>query len=378
MAFARNAGFTSAIATNPADTAAGYLTPDRYNLAHVVSDATVGGIPYCPTATTETTSANLTYAETSGPRLQVGSGSTTSAGWLIGYFGTSGYAGLWNTGLAAATNNFSIAQGSAGNTLVNSASGQNLDLQIANSTKWRVDSAGDLSNVTAGQRLGSGRHDIVAGTTTTDLQALSITQTMNAAAVNFTGSKWTFTEGASGTGAGTLLHNILYGTSGAEASVYSLTKGGTGFFAGNIELGHASANTLSASGGVLSVEGVVIPSISSTNTLTNKRVTRRKTTTTGTAPTWNTDNCDALIVTAINGAINLGTNMTLGTHTNDDSLIVNLTDDGTGRAITWGTNFAASAGVALPTTTVASTTLRVGFLYDETLGDFVCVAKDSA
>ena len=41
--------------------------------------------------------------------------------------------------------------------------------------------------------------------------------------------------------------------------------------AGTIELGHASANTLSASGGVLSIEGVVIPSISSTNTITNKR-----------------------------------------------------------------------------------------------------------
>lgn len=37
-----------------------------------------------------------------------------------------------------------------------------------------------------------------------------------------------------------------------------------------IELSHASQNTLSASSGVLSIEGVVIPTISSTNTLTNK------------------------------------------------------------------------------------------------------------
>src|SRR3990167_9797613 len=35
-----------------------------------------------------------------------------------------------------------------------------------------------------------------------------------------------------------------------------------------IELGHATANTLSASGGVLSIESVAIPSISSTSTLT--------------------------------------------------------------------------------------------------------------
>lgn len=39
---------------------------------------------------------------------------------------------------------------------------------------------------------------------------------------------------------------------------------------GSIELGHASANTLTASSGVLSIEGVVIPTISSANTLSNK------------------------------------------------------------------------------------------------------------
>ena len=37
-----------------------------------------------------------------------------------------------------------------------------------------------------------------------------------------------------------------------------------------IELSHASANTLTASGGILSIEGVAIPTISSTHTFTNK------------------------------------------------------------------------------------------------------------
>lgn len=45
------------------------------------------------------------------------------------------------------------------------------------------------------------------------------------------------------------------------------------FTTGTIELGHASDTTLSrSSAGVLAVEGVVIPSISSTNTLTNKTI----------------------------------------------------------------------------------------------------------
>ena len=42
---------------------------------------------------------------------------------------------------------------------------------------------------------------------------------------------------------------------------------------GTIELGHASANTLSASGGILSIEGVAIPTVSNTVTLTNKTLT---------------------------------------------------------------------------------------------------------
>lgn len=47
----------------------------------------------------------------------------------------------------------------------------------------------------------------------------------------------------------------------------------TGYFATSIELGHASQNTLTASGGILSIEGTAIPTISSTDTLTNKTLT---------------------------------------------------------------------------------------------------------
>jgi len=40
-----------------------------------------------------------------------------------------------------------------------------------------------------------------------------------------------------------------------------------------IELGHATANTLTASSGIMSIEGVAMPTISSTDTLTNKTIT---------------------------------------------------------------------------------------------------------
>ena len=48
---------------------------------------------------------------------------------------------------------------------------------------------------------------------------------------------------------------------------------------------------------------------------------------------------------------------------NFQKLIFRILDDGTARAITWGTDFQAM-GVSLPTTTTASKVLTVGFIYD--------------
>jgi len=132
---------------------------------------------------------------------------------------------------------------------------------------------------------------------------------------------------------------------------------------GNIELGHASANTLSASGGVLSIEGVVIPSISSTNTLTNKRVTKRTGTTTSSAtPTINTDNVDFYSITAQTEAITSFTTNLSGTPTEGQTLWIAITGTAA-RAITWGASFEAST-VALPTTTVTTARLDVGFVWN--------------
>lgn len=134
---------------------------------------------------------------------------------------------------------------------------------------------------------------------------------------------------------------------------------------GSIELGHATDTTLSRSAaGVLAVEGVVIPSISSTNTLTNKRNTRRLTTTNapGATPTTNTDNVDVMNFTGLATAITSMTTNLSGTPVDGDLIEFRFTDDGTARGITWGASFAATT-VALPTTTVINTMLRVGFEY---------------
>ena len=67
------------------------------------------------------------------------------------------------------------------------------------------------------------------------------------------------------------------------------------------------------------------------------------------------------------------TNLT-GTPVNGDTLIVSITDNGTGRAITWGAKFESSGNVTLPTTTVASTRLDVGFIWNTATSKFRCLA----
>ena len=114
---------------------------------------------------------------------------------------------------------------------------------------------------------------------------------------------------------------------------------------------------------------------SDTQTLTNKRVDPRVGTTTSSAtPTINTDNYDAYSITAQAAAITSFTTNLSGTPVNFQKLIIRIKDDGTARAITWGTSFEAK-GVALPTTTVISKVLTVGFIYDTVTSKWGCVAS---
>jgi len=146
-------------------------------------------------------------------------------------------------------------------------------------------------------------------------------------------------------------------------------------FTGTVDIGNADTSLSRVSAGVIAVEGVTIPSISSTDTLTNKRVTKRVTTITSHAtPTVNTDNCDCVTITAQAEAITSMTTNLSGTPTNFQTLLYRIKDNGTARAITWGTSFVAM-GVALPTTTVISKVLTVGFIYDTVTSKWGCVVN---
>lgn len=113
-----------------------------------------------------------------------------------------------------------------------------------------------------------------------------------------------------------------------------------------------------------------------TDTLSNKRFTPRITSISSSAtPTINTDNCDAVTITALATAITSMTTNLTGTPVNFDMLLIRLKDDGTLRGITWGASFASSQAT-LPTTTVASKVTTVGLIWDSVKAKWICIAID--
>jgi hypothetical protein len=120
--------------------------------------------------------------------------------------------------------------------------------------------------------------------------------------------------------------------------------------------------SLTAAGGV---------TLAGAETLTNKRITARVGSTTSSAtPTINTDLYDIYKLTAQTVDITSMTTNLSGTPTDGQVLIIQITGTAA-RAITWGASFEAST-VALPTTTVTTAMLTVGFLYNSVTSKWRC------
>lgn len=102
-----------------------------------------------------------------------------------------------------------------------------------------------------------------------------------------------------------------------------------------------------------------MPTISSTSTITNKRIPKRVVVVTQSAtPAINTDNGDIFQITGLAQAItSLTTNLT-GSPLAGDMFELQITDNGTARAITPGASF-ANTTITHPTTTAISTMVRI-------------------
>ena len=111
-----------------------------------------------------------------------------------------------------------------------------------------------------------------------------------------------------------------------------------------------------------------------TDTLTNKWIQPRvlASTANSATPTLNTDSYDMMVITGQSVAITSFTTNLTGTPVNGQTLWIAIT--GTGAiAITWGAKFEAST-VALPTTTVTTARLDVGFVWNAATSTWRCVA----
>lgn len=124
-----------------------------------------------------------------------------------------------------------------------------------------------------------------------------------------------------------------------------------------------SSDTLTPSGGNLNIAGKVTP--------TGLMVPRVSTTTSSATPTINTDNVDIYGLTAQAVDITSFTTNLSGTPTDGQKLWIYIVGTAA-RAITWGASFEAST-VALPTTTVSTNRLDVGFVWNAATSKWRCV-----
>jgi hypothetical protein len=133
-----------------------------------------------------------------------------------------------------------------------------------------------------------------------------------------------------------------------------------------------AVSTGSAWGTSLTAPSGTIVGTTDTQTLTSKRITPRVSTTTSSAtPTINTDNVDVYGLTAQTVDITSFTTNLSGTPTDGQKLWIYIVGTAA-RAITWGASFEAST-VTLPTTTVSTNRLDVGFVWNAATSKWRCV-----
>lgn len=162
---------------------------------------------------------------------------------------------------------------------------------------------------------------------------------------------------------------ITYTSINASKVFQGVTRGAEGSIAREHSDGCAIAFPISESHiNNLNDAVIALPTADSTTTFTNKRIEPRIVTaasyTTDTGTSLSVATADIFQVTAQSGALKF--NNPGGTPVAGQKLIIRIKDDGTARALTYDTQFRASSDLALPSTTVVSKTLYLGFIFNAT------------
>lgn len=101
------------------------------------------------------------------------------------------------------------------------------------------------------------------------------------------------------------------------------------------------------------------------NLTVNERVIKRIVSITSSAtPTPDADTTDVYLVTALATGATFGA--PTGTPIDEQQIIIRIKDDGTARTLAWNAIYRASTDLPLPTTTIVSKTLYLGFQYNMT------------
>jgi hypothetical protein len=205
----------------------------------------------------------------------------------------------------------------------------------------------------------------------------------------------TFNGGISSTGSLSLSGGTAGGVFATNQTTGSILIGGTGA-TGTITLGRSTESqttniqagaTISGetktinfgtNGAAGSTTNIAIGSTTGTSTTTlngktsGRIVPRVSTTTSSATPTINTDNTDQFGLTAQTVDITSFTTNLSGTPTNGQKLWIYIVGTAA-RAITWGASFESSTAT-LPTTTVTTNRLDIGFVWNAATSKWRCVA----